>query len=943
MRRLEHHGARVMTAFGLGAGAVYLVDRLVGSMHGVSAWLAMPAYLVEMVGFLGSFALAWALWPLLDRRHDAAPSPRRSGRTGARVDAVVRVADQPEHEVRATLLALRSVRGVSDIVIIDIGARPSVAALATEFQAVYAATDPDDRNGLHVMVAAVRTPEFLLLDAGDIPSADIVEALVPVLLDPRVAVVQGLGVSVHDDSPEHGPGRRHDLVFERSSLNPALGRRDTAMWLGSGSLVRADAVRRVRRSTERPLTAHWLAGAEMLSAGWRIAAPSGSALVAHRAITSDHEAYDDRVERARAARRLLLGRRGALRARSLGVGQRFAMFAWAVRPLSGLRRVVFLGVLCSALLVGEAPFRASAWLLALWLGSFVYTSLGIGLLSGWTLQPGDRTRWSLQMIGPAYSSLRRARTAARRHRLVSHPAAQYGAGLVASVVVLSVVIVLRGLSDRVTHMLGAMPLNELMALLAVALWVLGLSLELLRVLAGRGVVRRSPRIAASLPSRVADRASTIIDITPIGAGLLGRTALDVGSQVLLESMVPTASGETVLYLPVVVRNVRVMPNGDFRVGVEFVGVDDAVANALAEFCIVEPMWERMGVMPDRSVLDARPTVYVEDEPSPRAGRSVVRVVSLLALVGAIASAMPITADASPSLQHLLNGVVVSRSLGEQLGVAGAVITAVCSDEAGADLTWGTADDTYRAPVSAVSNAAGSYQLALHGVACWSQVAPPAGYTTDNAGVGGVSRLTSIDVSSPAVIDRTVLGSLSPLAPNGTGSIGDQVWNDINRNGIHELIEPGLSGVELTLYDVSNRVLARMVSGPNGTYRFGDLPLGTYRVGASNLPAQMSFTIAGNGRDTPVDSDVDAVTGQTVLVRLADGQHLSTLDIGLVDDVAPATLHRTTTVRVLPAPATGQLALVRHRQSMLALLVVGIASLLAGSVLLGLTWPQRRTL
>jgi len=38
-----------------------------------------------------------------------------------------------------------------------------------------------------------------------------------------------------------------------------------------------------------------------------------------------------------------------------------------------------------------------------------------------------------------------------------------------------------------------------------------------------------------------------------------------------------------------------------------------------------------------------------------------------------------------------------------------------------------------------------------------------------------------------------------------------------------------------------------------------------------------------------------------------------------------------------------LALVRHRQSMLALLVVGIASLLAGSVLLGLTWPQRRTL
>jgi hypothetical protein len=944
MRRLEHQGARVLAAFGLSAGAVYLLERLVWSMRGVPLWLALPAVLVELVGFAGSLALTWALWPLPMRPVRQATAERRQpSRSAGRLDVVVRVIDQPDHEVRATLLALRSVNGIEDIVLVDVSGRPMIAGLANEFQAVYAATDPDDHNGLHVMAAAVRTPNFLLLDAGDIPSADIVERLLPELMDARVAVVQGLGVSLHEDSPEHGPGRRHDLVFERSSLNPALGLRDAAMWLGSGSLVRTDAVRRVRRSNDRPLTAHWIAGAEMLAAGWRIAAPAGQPLVAHRALTSDRAAYDDRVERTRAARRLVVGRRGALRARSFSAGQRVALLAWAVRPLSGLRRVVFLAVLCGALLVGVVPFHATTWMLGLWSASFLYTSLGLGLLSGWTLQPGDRTRWSLHTLGPACSSLRRSWSSRPdRQRLVSHPVAQYGAGLVVAVISISVVIVLRGLSDRLTHTLGSMARNELLALLAVALWVLGLSLELLRVLAGRGTVRRSPRVAALLPSVLADRAVSIVDITPIGAGLIGRTGLAVGSNVLLESTVPTASGNTEMRVPVVVRNVSVRANGDYRVGVEFLAIDDAVSNALAEFCIVEPMWERMGVMPGCSVLEARSTVYLEHEPTPRAGRTAVRVVSLFALVGAVASAMPTSVDASPSLQHLLAGSVVATNLGAERGVAGAVVTAVCAEAAGPDQAWGTRDDHYRSPVSAVSGSDGSYRLELHGVACWAQVAPPSGYTTSNAGVGDVSSLQAIDVSASEAVERTMLGSLSPVAPDGRGSIGNQVWSDLNRNGLRDPGEPGEPGVQLSLFDASNRVLARTMSDRSGNYSFVHLPPGAYRVGASNLPSRTSFTRAAADRNSAFDSDVDAITGQSVLVRVGDGEQLSTIDVGLVDDASPRLTGMANT-RVLPSPAVDQLALARHRRSTLALLVVGLALLLAGSVLLGVVWPQRRVL
>jgi hypothetical protein len=931
----------MITAFGLAAAAAYLVARLAGSMHGVPAWLSIPTYLVEVAGCFGSFVLAWALWPVVDRRRDAV-SAHRTIRAPSRVDAVVRVCDQPDHEVRATLLALRSVRSLDDIVVVDIGARPSIAALATEFQSVYAATDPDDLNGLHVMAAAVRTPTFLLLDAGDIPSIDIVEVLVPDLIDPRIAVVQGLGVSLHDDSPEHGPGHRHDLTFERSSLNPALGRRESAMWLGSGSLVRTDALRRVRRSNDRPLTAHWTAGAEILAAGWHITAPAAAPVVAHRALTSDRSAYEDRVERARAARRLLIGRRGVLRARSFTPAHRMAILAWTVRPLSGLRRVLFLAVLCAALVMGEVPFHATAWMLGLWVAAFLYTSLGIGLLSGWALQPGDRTRWSLHTLGPACSSLRPTVVDRPvRQRFVSHPVAQYGAGLLMSVVALSVVIVLRGVSERLTHTLGSMPRNELLALLAIALWVLGLSLELLRVLAGRGTARRSPRVAASVPAVVADRAVSIIDITPVGAGVLGRTGLEVGSHVLLESSLTTAAGCTEMRVPVVVRNSRLMHNGDYRIGVEFVATNNAVANALAEFCIVETMWERMGIMPGRSVLEARSTVYVDDEPTPHTGRTVARVMSLFALVGAVASAMPADVEASPSLQHTLAGQVVSTSIGVDRGVAGAVVTAVCSNSAGPDARWGTSDDVYESPVSIVSDVNGGYRVALHGVACWSQVAPPAGYASPNAGVGSSSRLQPIDVSNVVSAQRTMLGSLSPVAADGGGSIGDLVWTDLNRDGVHDVGEPGLSGVQLTLFDPSNRVLGRTLSGPKGDYAFDHLAPGSYRVSASNLPSAMAITNPIRGSNSMLDSDVDAVTGQSMLVTIGAGERRATVDVGVIEAQAPSGLGSRVDVQVLPPPATDELALAQHRRSMLALLVMGVAALLAGSVLLGLAWPQRR--
>ena len=662
MRKSEHVTARVLAMLGLVAGVLYLGWRVAVSWQGASPLMWATLLLAETVGLAGTAALTWALWP--------APTARRAEVAGiAPVDVVVRVVDQESHELRATLLGVREMVGVADVLVVDHGGRPDVVRLAVEFDCSYAATDLDDPNGIEVMRTCVHTPQFVLLDAGDVPSQDMVQRLAPELVDSDVAVVQGLGVSLAADSPEHGPSRRHDLVFERSSLNPALGRRGVAMWLGSGSLVRTAALVDVPAGTASPLEAHWHASAALHRAGWRITAPADAPVVAHRTLTDAVEVYADRVRRSRAARHLvadLVDGRG-------GVRRRLAVLAWAVRPLSGFRRIALLGVLCAVLLSGDLPMQPSAFaVFALWAPSMVYGSLGVSLLSGWTLRPGDRARWSLHNIGAGVAGLRSEtsqRAAAARPPIFEVPCGQYGIGLVAAVLALTVVLSLRGISEQFTHTLGVMPHSALLAVMVLGVWHLCLALDQLRVLARRTVRRRAARIGTELRASLHDELMAVVDITPLGAGLVGLASFDVGERVPLHVAVPTRSGVTDLRLPVVVRNVSVSPAGEWRVGVEFLSVDAAAANVLAEFCTVEPVWESIGSMPGVSVLDARP-VPGAPQTVPNAGRATLRVMAFVALGGVVASSLPSAASAAGTTGSASGGHALSAGV---IGVVGAVV------------------------------------------------------------------------------------------------------------------------------------------------------------------------------------------------------------------------------------------------------------------------------
>jgi hypothetical protein len=280
----------------------------------------------------------------------------------------------------------------------------------------------------------------------------------------------------------------------------------------------------------------------------------------------------------------------------------------------------------------------------------------------------------------------------------------------------------------------------------------------------------------------------------------------------------------------------------------------------------------------------------------------------------------------------------------EIGVPGAVVTAICSTDAGADGVFGTIDDVFHSPVSAVTDATGRYGLELRGNACWSYVAPPLGFSSPSGSFDDPQNLDLRgDLTSRTTLVRDpASGQVGSGAAAATGAaVRDLVWADQNGNGVRDPNEPGLVGVSVTLLDQVGHVVARRVTTVDGRYEFDRVPLGRYRVSVSNLPDGLALTSTGttqHGADETA-SAVDVFTGRSPLVNLAEPSHGS-LDIGLRPSALAVVPHATST-EVFPVPSAGQIVSVHGVPPVLSFAVLGLVGALAASLLLGFARPRRQ--
>jgi hypothetical protein len=254
---MESTGTRARSAgrwlalVGLVCGVVSLASRAVSTERWGAEWLTLPALAVELAGVAATTLFVWAsfgaAWPATQ-----APLPG----TTRGVDVVVRVDAQATQSVRATLIAVRDL-DVGEVVLVDLRGgrhgRRSMESVAREYGARYVVARSGDENGLALAATECSAPLLLLLDAGDVPSPEIV-GRGRAQMTSSVAIVQAPSTMVQSDSPEQLPSGRHERDFERV-LTQWLGVRGVATFAGSGALIRRDLLVEASPTTASPAMA----------------------------------------------------------------------------------------------------------------------------------------------------------------------------------------------------------------------------------------------------------------------------------------------------------------------------------------------------------------------------------------------------------------------------------------------------------------------------------------------------------------------------------------------------------------------------------------------------------------------------------------------------------------------------------------------------------------
>jgi hypothetical protein len=167
---------------------------------------------------------------------------------------------------------------------------------------------------------------------------------------------------------------------------------------------------------------------------------------------------------------------------------------------------------------------------------------------------------------------------------------------------------------------------------------------------------------------------------------------------------------------------------------------------------------------------------------------------------------------------------------------------------------------------------------------------PAGFTPTDAGAPG-STTANDSNGSPALVTLPLNNSSDQTIDFGyetpcTGSIGNFLWHDTNRNGIQDAGEPGIDDVTVILKDGDGNQIGTTVTGPNGFYQFTGLCAGHYtvEVDGTTLPAGFTPTTPNAPGSTTAN---DSSTSPVGVVLPTDTSTDDTVDLGFQSPCAGA--------------------------------------------------------
>lgn len=155
--------------------------------------------------------------------------------------------------------------------------------------------------------------------------------------------------------------------------------------------------------------------------------------------------------------------------------------------------------------------------------------------------------------------------------------------------------------------------------------------------------------------------------------------------------------------------------------------------------------------------------------------------------------------------------------------------------------------------------------------------------TSNFGTVVGNQVIGIPTTQTVVITAT-LGACTAVTQatencqRFAASLGDFVWEDYNGNGQQDAGEPGIGGVQVTLFQ-NGSVVASQTTSASGVYSFtGLIPGVPYSVSFA-APVGYSATGQNTPGNTTLDSDGNPATGLTTSYTLAPSENNPTIDMG----------------------------------------------------------------
>ena len=118
-------------------------------------------------------------------------------------------------------------------------------------------------------------------------------------------------------------------------------------------------------------------------------------------------------------------------------------------------------------------------------------------------------------------------------------------------------------------------------------------------------------------------------------------------------------------------------------------------------------------------------------------------------------------------------------------------------------------------------------------------------------------------------------------PVQTGCIGNLLFHDLNRNGIHNVGEPGVPNRYIQLETPDQVYITHTYTDENGMYQFCDLLTGQYVIKFTIPSGFPHFSNQNEGNDDNIDSDAHKLLGRTEVINLAPGQMIDNIDAGLI--------------------------------------------------------------